>query len=896
MTNEKNSTVYISLDQAESARQQDVNTLLPRNVYEDLSGFIKVALEKGKKARDASNSKLTDFSIHNAILIDGTRGTGKTSVLVNLPLYLNAQNADESKRVHILAPVDPTLLESHDDLFLQVIVAAVLSDDAVRQAQENSPENKDRLLRQLQQLSTALEGIQSQAENRGLDKLRSLIGNKQLAEKIHEFFGVILKLLDKDLLVLTIDDVDTSLNRAFENLEIVRRYLVTPFVLPIISGDRSLYHEVTWRDFHGRLQEDSRYKREQAYQIAIDLAAEYQRKVLPVPYRLYMPEIKQYLNDDSRIKLRNSDGKEIHLSAFYGWLSIFIAGPVNNLENSQLDIPIPSVRALSQLINRCRSWIPHLPQKIINSTTKVDAQRAWQMPGVDTNILRKFSIDYAKDNENIKRDRHHVYISNFGKATELLASSPLQKAYVQSLLDHFKHEKSAGAVYLTLEAMNAWYQVDSKTKSVFDTRLFQPLRHEQRDLENFDKKSDFEEWKKNLQNKLPESWLSHLPKQAILPYPVPEVGMGIPPTWKYWENDVQTTLLVSFLVHHNFYSSARRGLMINIGRLFELIISSLVRDIDYGDILRLLLRAPLHASSALAPTKSSIGDAEEEVEEVQEPEELGGSEELDAANSEAVTQLVAEIKMWRESHQLSTVQFSPWLIYNVFNKVFNQAQIFNHAKKNDLVITEKQAETKVPWIARQIFYSTWAAFGSFEKGSLFGLPDYISTTNIGNKADFQRSDLFIHNINPFYPGSDKTDFSRAVSAYGKLTRTATYFLGNHPLRAWVDKLQAPPSNESLQKMTPTKWLVEQLTLPEETVRVSKKDVVDAMSEHGISWSEALILKMENEFPNNPKTADVKNLFKELFAESNSVQQVSEQKFDKPLRKTSIKPPITRKRR
>ena len=101
-------------------------------------------------------------------------------------------------------------------------------------------------------------------------------------------------LLDVKLLVLPIDDVDTSLNLAFENLEIIRRYLTTPYVLPIVSGDRSLFHEVTWRDFHGRLTKDSTHLAESAYKTAIELSEEYQRKVLPFPRRVSMPEVKSY--------------------------------------------------------------------------------------------------------------------------------------------------------------------------------------------------------------------------------------------------------------------------------------------------------------------------------------------------------------------------------------------------------------------------------------------------------------------------------------------------------------------------------------------------------------------------------------------------------------------------
>ncbi len=216
-----------------------------------------------------------------------------------------------------------------------------------------------------------------------MDKLRAMFGNQHLADCVQHFFKTTLDLLDKKLLVLPIDDVDTSLNRAFENLEIIRRYLTTPYVLPIVSGDRDLYREVTWRDFHGRLTKDSHYRPREAYDRAVDLAIEYQRKLLPLPRRLVMPEVSEYLTEksDRAINLELKGEKLISLNSFYVWLQIFISGPVNGLEDSQLSLPIPSIRALTQLINHCGSLIPDLPPAIRNASDELQVKRLWQMPG-----------------------------------------------------------------------------------------------------------------------------------------------------------------------------------------------------------------------------------------------------------------------------------------------------------------------------------------------------------------------------------------------------------------------------------------------------------------------------------------------------------------------------------
>ncbi len=81
---------YIPLNAGESAILPDANTLLPREeVYEPLA---KMIIEAVKKAEAAKGRSLNELREHNAISIDGARGTGKTAVLVNLKSYLKDQD------------------------------------------------------------------------------------------------------------------------------------------------------------------------------------------------------------------------------------------------------------------------------------------------------------------------------------------------------------------------------------------------------------------------------------------------------------------------------------------------------------------------------------------------------------------------------------------------------------------------------------------------------------------------------------------------------------------------------------------------------------------------------------------------------------------------------------
>ncbi|WP_442770252.1 antiviral RADAR system adenosine triphosphatase RdrA [Zoogloea ramigera] len=825
MTTE-NSNIFIPLDQNESAKHFNIDTLLPQKIYKELGKFVSNALTTASQVDQSTNSyNPDDHRSHHAILVAGSRGTGKSSVLVNLAAYLKKKDRagtseHDFKDVHILRPVDPTLLDDHDSLFLNVIVAAVLSDPCVIERQERHPEKCRELHQALYELGTALDNSESYKMNKGIDKLRNFVGKAQVIYKVHQFFSAVLKVLGKKLLVITIDDVDTSLNQAFENLEVVRRYLMTPYVLPIISGDLNLYHDITCRDFHGRLLADSSYQRNAAWERADNLAQEYLRKLLPFPRRLNMPEVSEYL-EDKNIKLHESEGNNSSewwsLACFHAWLTALHSGPVNGLENSRLTLPIPSVRALTQIIGRFANLEQHLwfraqAADTMNEIRKLNrpnhAARSWQMHGLDA-AIENFRLAYKQASHQDKRDYSSAYrtfvktLDETPSAPRLPWLNPTQFARPIGLKEHWKSEPEGGACYLILQALEHWK--DSSFNPVFKTPLFDPLSQQGPEFDAFFGHGDLLDWPKKLAPYMPEEWLERLPSKAILPYPVPEVGSKVALSWKFWSADEEKrekkrSLLLALLHHRNFYDNAKRSGLICIGRIVELTITSLIRDVLSSDIEELLLRPPYYSTADLAPTKTQKDDTKDESKDAASEnahDEPDIAELLEHLNEE-IEELATAIGTWRNSNRIPYL--SPWLVYNVLNKTFNQAWIFNPRMPNN---HPKEADT-VAWIARQAYYSVWAAFGSFEKGPLFGLPLSVATTNIGDGQRFENSELFKLNISPFWKKGDDND---PVRKFGRETRSITYLLGEHPLREWVEALNSPakkstPSGNKAERISP----------------------------------------------------------------------------------------------
>ena len=789
----------LPIDTEESASLGKIDNLLPQSLYEKLSDLIKETLDK--TTQHSNGDQL--FRSHHSILVDGDRGTGKTSVLVNLDTYLKVHSESVAEDVLVLNPIDPTLLDDGDSLFLTIIVASVLSDSSIKKRQEAEPEKAIVLNRALDKLATALESAEVDSTAIGMRKIRNMYDNNSIAGCVHDFFGAVLSLMGKKLLVLPIDDVDTSLSRAFENLEIIRRYLTSPKVQPIIGGDLSLYQEVIWRDFHYRLTKDSNFRADQAYDQALNLATEYQRKVMPLSRRLTMPNVSSYL-DNSNIMLVKQDKDLMSLANFYAWLEIFLAGPVNGLEDSSLPIPIKSVRALTQLLNKCQDLIPCLPEELSKAETPLPAKQYWQMPCVDSSLFDDFYKDYYLQSREATDKRRYgaVFIDFATKLKSKEESKPHKDAVIPpkellrewelTLQSHFMHEEDAGALNLVLQARKDWSNVDNT--SVLKSPIFQPLLHGQREWARFSHASNLDDWQAELKEKLPMGWLQkHKGRETILPYPLPQVGFSTSLSWQKSQSykDEKETLL-TLLTNYNFYTDSKQTRMINSGRIFEILIHSLVAPLDFLSIQGIANRAPFYSTSDLAPTKalsiSDEGNVDEFFEHSSDDFEIDG-----------LGKLADEIAKWRERHNLEEFRLSPWLVYKAFNKVFSQLTHFEPSKSKS---TDKYLQASLDLLAFT-FNATWAAFASFEKGQLFGLPVTVATTNISSDSNlnFEANPHFRSNISPFTPrlgplldvlaqGQSEGPIPepKARHIYGGCTRTVTHVLADHPLRLWINHL------------------------------------------------------------------------------------------------------------
>jgi hypothetical protein len=811
--------IELPIDQGEQAHQPTPKNLLAQDVYKKIVEHLNHSLGK-TPSLDSQSDDLDDYRSHEAILIDGGRGTGKSSVLVNLTTYLK-----DDKNLLILKPVDPTLLENGDDLLLNVIVAALMRDKTVRGALENREKEAEAFYEQLHKLGAALEGIQKQKEQYGLDKLRAFMGNQSLAEHVHILLKKTLTLTGRRLVVLPIDDVDTSLQLAFENIEVVRKYLTSPFVVPLISGDLSLYDEVIWREFHGRLTHKKSAIEKNAETRAKDLAEEYQRKILPLPRRIKLPALTSYLQNQ-KIILTNNNSKLFPLATLQHWLNALLNERVNGEENSRLELPLQTVREMTQFINGCKHLIPTLQEHLnldLNSTPlqilPTMLKRLLFMPLDVAMAVQDFEEAFNKatfSSEPHRRDartgKERAYRALGASTADLpdkLKSDflPYIQEWFKVISDYFQYHRKGGAAYFTAFTNEKWLTAnsDSKKASVLAYDMFQPLEQNVKKYENFESITGVKQsWSEDYKSVVPQAWMERIPDSTILPFPVPEKGQRIPikPSSSWSLNALtpeplhgKAEFARQLLVHWSFFSPNQRANLVFHGRIFELVVASLVRDISEVEIVDIINRPPFHSMAALAHTKTLNLSEAFEASEDESKEEVSTEEALkgDQKSKDTISAFTAEINNWRRQNNIQVPH--SWLIYSVMAKAFNQISISTPTKK-----PANYSLLEIIDSGMRMFNSVWSAFGSFEKGETFGLPRIIAYINMSSSSqNFEQNMHYRQNILPFLQ-----KISERGQHHNFKTGSYTYALESHPLRNLLLELlnndkQKPKNNSTSNK-------------------------------------------------------------------------------------------------
>ena len=305
---------------------------------------------------------------HDTITVCGPRGSGKTTFILNLfdiirrdalndlfndrPLEVRDRFRDFSLRdVEVLDILDPTLVEEKEHVFVNILSrikrkvdvrlgeeqetcliepesvtcksrGSLCSGDKIR-VQDGEYRDWIESLRKLAAGLPALNGI-------GTDELktekwhdpvhvmekglRNTEASNNLELNFHDFVSRSLRLLDKKVFLLAFDDIDTQFKEGWPVLEVIRKYLTTPQIITVISGDLSLYamliRDRQWGNFSDKLLRNERHRLDVFRAMVDQLEDQYLLKILKPERRLGLKTLQEFRERGNTIEVSHEVLKE----------------------------------------------------------------------------------------------------------------------------------------------------------------------------------------------------------------------------------------------------------------------------------------------------------------------------------------------------------------------------------------------------------------------------------------------------------------------------------------------------------------------------------------------------------------------------------------------------------
>lgn len=256
----------IILSESHDAKPFEEGSIIHEAEFKKAQTWIDKQLEVARQAKQAKEVRKSEqvYSFENqakTITILGSRGSGKTSFMKSLmEIY-------KRKGVQLIELIDPTLIEEKGHPFLiilseldKLVRSKLEEEDASRTKYGASREvSWEKALKKLAEGLPSLDPIgnnytQWEDAEYVMEKgLRRVSSARTLAESFHELLREALEILKKDAFLIALDDIDIDFLKGWPILETLRRYLQTPLLITLLSGDLRLYSKAIrkqqWKNF-----------------------------------------------------------------------------------------------------------------------------------------------------------------------------------------------------------------------------------------------------------------------------------------------------------------------------------------------------------------------------------------------------------------------------------------------------------------------------------------------------------------------------------------------------------------------------------------------------------------------------------------------------------------------
>lgn len=294
--------------------------LIHYQAYEKVEKIVGEHLKKIEKYPSTNTSNLSIF-------IDGTRGAGKSTFLKNIVKELITINQYKLEK---LIYIDPSKIELNEHIFLTLI--AQLNQTVIKSRRHMHIYRSDDMdaeyelwRKKLKKLAGGLRLLNSGKNpydlidddvflDWGLDRAEDAM---QLHSAFVDLIQHACKILNKNALIILIDDADTHFKKGEQVLEMVRRYLDIPQIIVMMAGDLKLYSNVVRGLYLGNMSENL-YKYDQnrtreRNDLLDHMEDQYLKKIFPIQNRISLNPLNKLVKEaDYKVSFSSSENTEVN--------------------------------------------------------------------------------------------------------------------------------------------------------------------------------------------------------------------------------------------------------------------------------------------------------------------------------------------------------------------------------------------------------------------------------------------------------------------------------------------------------------------------------------------------------------------------------------------------------
>ncbi|MBP2604251.1 P-loop NTPase fold protein [Acinetobacter calcoaceticus] len=294
--------------------------LIHYQAYEKVETIVREHVKKIEKNSSTNTSNLSIF-------IDGTRGAGKSTFLKNLVKELIDLNQYKLEK---LIYIDPSKIELNEHIFLTLI--AQLNQTVIKSRRNMHIHHSDDMdaeyelwRKKLKKLAGGLRLLNSGKNpydlidddvflDWGLDRAEDAM---QLHSAFVDLIKHACKILNKNALIILIDDADTHFKKGEQVLEMVRRYLDIPQIIVMMAGDLKLYSNVVRGLYLGNMSENLyKYDQNRARErsdLLDHMEDQYLKKIFPIQNRISLNPLNKLVKEaEYKVRFSKSENTEVN--------------------------------------------------------------------------------------------------------------------------------------------------------------------------------------------------------------------------------------------------------------------------------------------------------------------------------------------------------------------------------------------------------------------------------------------------------------------------------------------------------------------------------------------------------------------------------------------------------